>query len=182
MRGVEAQLLQVGKKTLTKAELKTARLRIKKADWFRGYALDLMVGVLFPSVLGACMAAIAVGILKNVDGSESWVLENIYSEQVLSSLGTMVVFLVTLRLGANLSRNGVIIGHFGSLCGACVNLAMTSRSLIRSGQLTKIKMQSDGDQGHHTVEIGLLLSSIPYTARTRTFRTCTCHPLPRERH
>ena len=85
--------------------------------------------------MGAGMAAIAQLILINVDGSAEWIQQNIYSDQVLSSLGTMIVFLVTLRLGSNLTRNGAIIGHFGNLCGACVNLAIWSRSLVTSGKL-----------------------------------------------
>ena len=152
------------------AKWRAGRLRVKPANVCWGYTLDLFTGVLFPAAIGAGMAAIAQVILINVDGSAEWIQQNIYSDQVLSSLGTMIVFLVTLRLGSNLTRNGAIIGHFGNLCGACVNLAIWSRSLVTSGKLEVVSFPSQmGADGrivyYRTTEIGLVLASIPYAVK-----------------
>ncbi len=152
------------------ARWRAGRLREKPANVCWGYTLDLFTGVVFPAAIGAGMAAIAQVILINVDGSAEWIQQNIYSDQVLSSLGTMIVFLVTLRLGSNLTRNGAIIGHFGNLCGACVNLAIWSRSLVTSGKLDVVSFPSTvGADGrivyYRTTEIGLVLASIPYAVK-----------------
>ena len=144
---------------------RAGRLRIKKANLCWGYILDLFAGVVLPSALGAGLAAISVLVLQNVEGSEDWIRANLYSEQVLSSLGTMIVFLVTLRLGANLSRNGAIVGHFGNLCGGCVNLAIWSRSLVTSGKLETIQYPNGNGKSYRTTEVGLILASIPYTVK-----------------
>jgi hypothetical protein len=96
-----------------------------------------------------------------------------FDEQVVSTLGTMLVFLISLRLGANLSRNAATIGHFGNLCGVCVNLAVWSRSLVNSDNVSvmmypelKVTEQGTVSQGMYaTTEIGLILASIPYVVK-----------------
>jgi hypothetical protein len=147
------------------AYYRAGRLRVKQANLCWGYTLDLFTGVIFPAAIGAGMAAIAQLVLINIDGSAEWIQQNIYSEQVLSALGTMIVFLVTMRLGTNLSRNGAIIGHFGNLCGACVNLAIWSRSLVTSGKLEVLMYPNGNGSTYRTTEIGLVLASIPYAIK-----------------
>jgi hypothetical protein len=143
------------------------RLRPKPTNVCWAYAMDLAYGVLLPGVLGVILAATCVAIVKNVDGAADFVQNHAYAEQVVSSLGTMLAFLVSLRLGANLARNSGVVGQFGTLCGACVNLAIWSRSLVTSGKLD-IKHYADIDGGwYRTTEIGLILASIPYIVKYR---------------
>ena len=141
------------------------RLQPKPVNVCWAYVMDLASGVLLPGVLGVILAAVCVSIIKNVDGAAEFVRDNVYAEQVVSSLGTMLVFLVSLRLGANLARNAGVIGQFGNLCGACVNLAIWARSLVTSGKLS-INYYADIDGGQYrTTEIGLILASIPYIVK-----------------
>ena len=141
------------------------RLQPKPANMCWAYAMDIASGVLLPGVLGVILAAVCVAIIKNVDGAAEFVRDNVYAEQVVGSLGTMLVFLVSLRLGANLARNAGVIGQFGNLCGACVNLAIWSRSLVTSGKL-QVNYYADVDGGwYRTTEIGLILASIPYIVK-----------------
>ena len=141
------------------------RLQPKPANVCWAYAVDIAYGLLLPGVLGVILAAVCVAIIENVDGAAEFVQDNVFAEQVVSSLGTMLVFLVSLRLGANLARNAGVIGQFGNLCGACVNLAIWSRSLVTSGKL-QVNYYADVDGGwYRTTEIGLILASIPYIVK-----------------
>ena len=147
------------------AYYRALRLRPKAANVCWAYVLDLVSGVLVPGLLGVGLAAVCVAIIKNVDGATEFVRDNVYAEQVVSSLGTMLVFLVSLRLGANLARNAGVIGQYGNLCGACVNLAIWSRSLVTSGKLEVLPF-ADVDGGtYRTTEIGLILATIPYVVK-----------------
>tara|TARA_Y100000389_G_scaffold156191_1_gene157014 strand:- start:23 stop:1150 length:1128 start_codon:yes stop_codon:yes gene_type:complete len=143
---------------------RAGRLRVKPINTCWAYTLDLWSGVFFPGILGAGLGAVSVAIVENVDGAADFIKENIFAEQVLSSLGTMLVFIVSLRLGANLARNSTTIGHFGNLCGVCVNLAIWSRSLMNATKL-EIKMYPDVEGTYKTTEIGLILASIPYVVK-----------------
>ena len=141
------------------------RLQPKPANVCWAYTLDLASGVLLPGILGVVLAAVCVSIVENVDGAAHFIQNHLYADQVVGSLGTMLVFLVSLRLGANLARNSGVIGQFGNLCGACVNLAIWSRSLVTSGKLD-IKYYADVNGGwYRTTEIGLILASIPYIVK-----------------
>ena len=144
---------------------RAGRLRVKPTNVCWAYTLDLFSGVLFPALLGVALASVCVLIVENVEGASNFIQTNIYAEQVLSSLGTMLVFLVSLRLGANLSRNAATIGHFGNLCGVCVNLAIWSRSLVSSGSLEAMLYPDVGGKTYKSTEIGLILSSIPYIVK-----------------
>lgn len=147
------------------AYYRAGRLRVKHPNLCQGYFIDICVAIILPSLLGAAIAATSVAVLKNVDGAELWIVENLYSGQVLSSLGTMIVFLVTLRLGDNLARNGKIVGHFGNLTGTCVNMAIWTRSLVSGGNLDYVNYPSGNGGTYKTTEIGLILASIPYVVK-----------------
>ena len=141
------------------------RLQPKPANVCWAYVVDLGAGVLLPGILGVVIAAVCVSIVENVDGAANFIREHLYADQVVGSLGTMLVFLVSLRLGANLARNSGVIGQYGNLCGACVNLAIWSRSLVTSGKL-QVNYYADVDGGwYRTTEIGLILASIPYIVK-----------------
>lgn len=147
------------------AHYRALRLQPKPTNVCWAYTLDLASGVLLPGILGVILAAICVSIVEHVDGAADFVQNNVYAEQVVSSLGTMLVFLVSLRLGANLARNSGVIGQFGNLCGACVNLAIWSRSLVTSGKLEVRSYPDVGGGYYRTTEIGLILASIPYIVK-----------------
>ena len=147
------------------AKHRAGRLLVKPTNYCWAYTLDLVTGVIFPALLGVGLAAISVVVVENVDGAADFIQQNIFAEQVLSSLGTMLVFLISMRLGANLSRNASTIGHFGNLCGVCVNLAIWCRSLVRKGVI-KRNVYADSDGGtYKTTQIGLILASIPYVVK-----------------
>ena len=138
------------------AYYRAGRLRVKHANLCQGYFIDICVAIILPSLLGAAIAGISVAVLKNVDGAELWIVENLYSGQVLSSLGTMIVFLVTLRLGDNLARNGKIVGHFGNLTGTCVNMAIWTRSLVSGGNLDYVNYPSGNGGTYNGALVELL--------------------------
>lgn len=147
------------------AMYRAGRLRVKPPNYCWAYTLDLVTGMLFPALLGVALAAICVAIVENVDGAPEWVQRNVYAEQVVSTLGTMLVFLISLRLGSNLAKNSSTIGHFGNLCGVCVNLAIWSRSLVNSESVEVMLYPAPKGKTYRSTEIGLILSSIPYVVK-----------------
>lgn len=146
-------------------ERRRARLTETTARRAAAYFIDLSLAVGIPAGVGVALAASSVAILKNVPGAATWIAQNVYSEQVTASLGTMVAFLVTTQLGANLQRNATLIGHFGNLAGSCVNLSIWARSLVTSGRLALVTLP-DGNGGiFETTELGLILSTVPYVVK-----------------
>lgn len=147
------------------AYYRAQRLRPKQPNVCWAYATDLGIGVGVPALVGVAIAAVCVSIVENVEDAPHYIREHLYSDHVVGSLGTMLVFLVSLRLGANLARNSGVIGQFGNLCGACVNLAIWTRSLVSSGKIELLSLP-DADGGtYRTTEIGLVLASIPYIVK-----------------
>lgn len=144
---------------------RAGRLRVKANNFCWAYTLDLASGVIFPALLGVGLAAICVAIVENVDGAAEWVQKNVYAEQVVSTLGTMLVFLISLRLGSNLAKNSSTIGHFGNLCGVCVNLAIWSRSLVNSDSVSVMLYPAPKGKTYRSTEIGIILASIPYVVK-----------------
>ena len=144
---------------------RAGRLRVKPNNFCWAYTLDLASGVIFPALLGAGLAAICVAVVENVDGAAEWVQKNVYADQVIATLGTMLVFLISLRLGSNLAKNASTIGHFGNLCGVCVNLAIWSRSLVNSESVAVMLYPAPKGKTYRSTEIGLILASIPYVVK-----------------
>ena len=105
-----------------------------------------------------------MSIVKHVDGASDFIRQHVYSDQVVAGLGTMLAFLVSL-FGANLARNSGVIGQFGNLCGACVNLAIWTRSLVSSGKIDILSLPDVDGGTYRTTEIGLVLASIPYIVK-----------------
>ena len=147
------------------AKFRHERLRKKSFNICAGLVLDLAWAVILPSVIGIALAVTAVLILKNVDGSGAWITDNIYSPQVTAALGTLIAFLVALRLGSNLTRNANLINHFGNLCGACVNMAVWSRCLVTSADFAFNTYLDHRGQQYRQTELGLLLASVPYVVK-----------------
>lgn len=146
-------------------EKRVARLKEYSSIRAAAYAFDVGVAIALPAGVGVLLAVVSVVILKNVPNAASWVAENIYNQQVTTALGTMVAFLVTTQLAANLYRNAVLIGHFGNLAGTCVNMAIWSRSLVTSGNLAYITLP-DGVGGFYTTtKVGLILATVPYVVK-----------------
>lgn len=157
------------------------------ADWRRkrllnyrpvrtlAYLTDTTIALGIPVAFGAGLAAAITVVLQNVDGVKDWIIQNVYSEQVLNSLGVMLAFLVTTSLSTNIHKNNTAIAHFGNMAGCCLNIAIWSRSMLTNGQNLRTTTLPDGFGGYiNTTEIGLILSSIPfivkYTYRGSTIR------------
>ena len=151
--------------TSASAYYRAQRLSPKKPNVCWAYVTDLGAGVAVPAAIGVAIAAVCVSIVKNVEGAPEFIQDHVYSDQVVASLGTMLVFLVSLRLGANLARNSGVIGQFGNLCGACVNLAIWTRSLVSSGKIEVLALPDVDGGTYRTTEIGLVLASIPYIVK-----------------
>ncbi|MGZ0213545.1 MAG: hypothetical protein ACKVI4_13830 [Actinomycetales bacterium] len=149
----------------TYGEHRRARLTETSSRRARAYVLDVFLAVGIPAGVGVVLAASSVAVLQNVSGAQKWIAENVYNEQVTSALGTMVAFLVTSQLGANLSRNAALIGHFGNLSGACVNMAMWSGSLVTQGELAYVTLPDGYGRSFTTTEVGLILSTVPYVVK-----------------
>jgi hypothetical protein len=147
------------------AYYRAQRLSPKQPNVCWAYVTDLGIGVAVPALIGVAIAAICVSIVEHVDGAADFIREHLYAEHVVASLGTMLVFLVSLRLGANLARNSGVIGQFGNLCGACVNLAIWTRSLVSSGKIELLALPDVNGGTYRTTEIGLVLASIPYVVK-----------------
>lgn len=147
------------------AMYRAGRLRVKPSNYCWAYTLDLVSGVIFPALLGVGLAAVCVAVVENVDGAAEWVQKNVYAEQVVSTLGTMLVFLISLRLGSNLAKNSSTIGHFGNLCGVCVNLAIWSRSLVNSDSISVMLYPAPKGKTYRSTEVGIILASIPYVVK-----------------
>ena len=153
------------KTTEKSAHYRELRLRPKPTNLFRAYVFDLTIGVVVPALIGVAIAVVCVSLVQNVDGASDFIPEHIHAEQVTSSLGTMLAFLVSLRLGANMARNSTVIGQFGNLCGACINLAIWTRSLVTSGKIEVLSFPDTHSGTYLTTEIGLILASIPYVVK-----------------
>lgn len=148
------------------------------ADWRRkrllnyrpirtvAYLTDITLALGTPVAIGVGFAAGTTAVLQNVDGVKDLILTNIYSEQVLNSLGVMLAFLVTSRLNANLHKNNMAIAHFGNMAGVCLNIAIWSRSMVTNAQNLKTATFPDGFGGYYAAtEMGLILSSVPYIVK-----------------
>lgn len=156
---------RVAATNLPAEENRAARLRKKHTNVGVGVVLDLVFAIVIPGGIGCLVAFSAVMIIQEVDGSSEWITDNIYSPQVTSALGTLIAFLVALRLGSNLTRNAALINHFGNLCGACVNMAIWSRSLVSDASLNyKNYVDIRGIQYKQT-DVGLILASVPYVVK-----------------
>lgn len=142
--------------------------RLKKSTNVRAmsYILDLVYSLAIPLLTGVVIAVSTMAVLVNVAGAATWIRSNIYSEQVLTALGTMLAFIVSLRLSSNLNKNSAAIGHFGNLAGVCLNLSIWSRSLVTSGKDLNTFTLLDGFGGYYNAtEIGSILASIPYIVK-----------------
>lgn len=139
------------------------------------YFTDITIALGIPVVFGVGFSAVITTVLQNVDGVNDWIIQNVYSEQVLNALGVMLAFVVTSSMNANIYKNNTAIAHFGNMAGVCLNIAIWSRSMLTNGQNLKTTTLPDGFEGYYvTTEIGLILSSIPfivkYTYRGSTIR------------
>ena len=146
-------------------ENRAARLRKKHTNVGVGIVLDLVFAIVIPGGIGCLVAFSAVMIIEHVDGSSEWITDNIYSPQVTSALGTLIAFLVALRLGSNLTRNAALINHFGNLCGACVNMAIWSRSLVSDASLNYKNYVDIRGIEYKQTDVGLILASVPYVVK-----------------
>lgn len=151
--------------TSASAYYRLQRLSPKQPNVCSAYVADLVIGVVVPALIGVAIAAVCVLIVEHVDGAPEYIQKSVYSDQVVAGLGTMLVFLVSLRLGANLARNSGVIGQFGNLCGACVNLAIWTRSLVSSGKIELLSLPDVDGGTYRSTEIGLVLASIPYIVK-----------------
>lgn len=156
---------RVAAMNLPAEENRAERLRKKHTNVGVGIVLDLVFAIVIPGGIGCLVAFSAVMIIEHADGSSEWITDNIYSPQVTSALGTLIAFLVALRLGSNLTRNAALINHFGNLCGACVNMAIWSRSLVSDASLNyKTYVDIRGIEYKQT-DVGLILASVPYVVK-----------------
>lgn len=146
------------------AEKRIQRLQSSSANRLSAYLLDVAFAIALPTSVGVALSVASVMVLKNVPNAPTWISENIYNQQVTTALGTMVAFLVTMQLGANLSRNAFVIGHFGNLSGACVNMAIWSRYLT-SGNLKYVKLHDENGDYVEMTEVGLILASVCYVVK-----------------
>ena len=143
-------------------------MRLKKTTTIRtfNYVIDLMYSLAIPLVSGIAISVTVTATIFTFSGSATWVKDNVYSEQVLSALATMLAFIVSSRLNANLNKNSAIVGHFGNLSGICLNLAIWSRSLVtKSGNLNTEELLDGFGGKYNATEMGLLLASIPYIVK-----------------
>lgn len=156
---------RVAAMNLPAEENRAARLRKKHTNVGVGIVLDLVFAIVIPGGIGCLVAFSAVMIIEHVDGSSEWITDNIYSPQVTSALGTLIAFLVALRLGSNLTRNAALINHFGNLCGACVNMAIWSRSLVSDASLNYKNYVDIRGIEYKQTDVGLILASVPYVVK-----------------
>ncbi len=140
------------------------RLRSIQPTSAVAWLTDLLWSVLFPASFGVAIAAAAVGLLE-IEGIEEWVRDNPISPQVVSSLSALVTYVVSLRLSQNLGENAQSIRAFNEVCGAVINLAVWSRSLVSRAEFTYLTLP-DGRGGlYQTTRFGLILASMPYAVK-----------------
>jgi len=77
-------------------EYRAARLRKVQPTGALAWIIDLLWAVAFPVGLGVVISAVAVACLE-IDDVSDWVRDNPVSPQVVSSLSTLVAFIVSLR-------------------------------------------------------------------------------------
>lgn len=150
---------------------RAARLRKLQPTSATAWGIDALWAVAFPASFGVATATLAVALLQ-IEAIDDWVKSNPISPQVISALSTLVAFIVSLRLGQNLTQNAASITSFGDLCGACVNIAVWARSLVSSSNFEYVTLP-DGKGGfYQTSTLGLILASIPFVIKY-TFRRTT---------
>ena len=167
LRGMRGKQLwqRVRATNLLAEENRAARLRKKHTNIGVGVVLDLVFAIVIPGGVGCLVAFSAVMVIEHADGSSEWITDNIYSPQVTSALGTLIAFLVALRLGSNLTRNAALINHFGNLCGACVNMAIWSRCLVSDASLNYHNYVDIRGKKYKQTDVGLILASVPYVVK-----------------
>ena len=149
-------------------EYRARRLRKAQPTTLLAWVIDLTWSTAFPATFGVCIAALAVAMLQ-IDAVDTWVKDNPVSPQVVTSLSTLVAFIISLRLSQNLTDNATSINAFNDVCGSVINIAIWSRSLVSNDQFQIVTLP-DGKGGmYQTTRIGLLLASVPYAVRY-TFR------------
>lgn len=160
----------VGEKAQLAADQRRKRLHNYRPIRIFAYLTDVVLSFAIPLLVGIGIAAVAVYVLERDTELEQWVRDNVYSEQVLNSLGVMQAFIISSRLNANLNKNNVAIAHFSSLAGGCVNAAIWTRSMVTNSVDMQTVTLPDGFGGFYsTTEMGLILASIPYIVKY-TFR------------
>jgi hypothetical protein len=147
------------------AKARAKRLNKQANNWMLGIVLDLVFGA-GPWVLAAALAAAALtAIYKNVENAaDTFLLFN--APVALAAIATFASFLLVNRQSANLANNNAIIGQFGNLSGALINVCLFVKSQISSGKSVEFLTLSDGLGGYfQTTRIALAASSMIYTIK-----------------
>ena len=151
------------------AALRDKRLNKIPNNWVWGMGVDLLMGA-GPWIVG--MVAICAGLMaiySEIDGaSETFKLFN--TPATINAISTFAAFLLTTRQNANLANNSNIIGEFGNMSGALVNICLFIKAQISSGKSIEFITLQDGSVGgsFQTTRIALACSSVMYLSVFRT--------------
>lgn len=145
-------------------EFRAKRLRKIEPTGLAAWAIDLAYSIALPGGIGVGIAALAMAALQ-IDAVDDWVKNNPISPQVITSLSTLVAFIVSLRLGQNLNENAASINAFNDVCGSATNIAIWSRSLVSKDEFQYLTLP-DGKGGfYQTTRLGLILASVPFVVK-----------------
>ena len=145
-------------------EFRAQRLRKLEPTSASAWLIDLAWSVALPASLGVGIATLAMAVLQ-IDAVDDWVKDNPISPQVSTSLSTLVAFIISLRLGQNLTENAASINAFNDVCGSVINIAVWSRSLVSRDEFQYLTLP-DGKSGvYQTTRLGLILASVPYVVK-----------------
>lgn len=170
-------------------EYRAERLRKLQPTSLTAWATDLLWSVAFPTVFGVGIAACTTGLLQ-IEAVDDWVKQTPISPTVAASLSTLVAFIISLRLGQNLTENSRSIEAFNDVCGAglrtplplpsrdparqhaptpavfaAINIAVWSRSLVSKEEFQDVTLPDGRGGVYQTTRLGLLLASFPYAVQ-----------------
>ena len=141
------------------------RLIKDKNNWILGITLDLVWGALPWILFSAIVATTVTAIRTEVQGADD-IFALFNAPVAIGAISTFASFLLVTKQGANLANNATIIGGFGDLSGAVVNIALYVKSQISSGKTIEFITLADGSGGYYqTTRIGLALSSVCYIVK-----------------
>ena len=147
------------------AQMRSKRLNKTTNNWVLGVSMDLLLGA-GPWVVGfVAICAGLVSIYENVDeASETFSKFN--APVAIGAISGFAGFLLVTKQNANLANNGAIIGQFGNLTGALINICLFLKAQISSGKSVEFITLADGNGNFfQTTRIALVCSSVPYVIK-----------------
>ena len=129
---------------------------------------DVLYGAV-PWLVGVAAVTSILFAIHEADEEAQRIFPQLNAPVAVGTVSTFAAFLLVSKIQANLACNAKVIGEFGNLTGALVNLALFVKSQgITVGwgveTIERASGNKDGSQ-YETTRLALVLSSVPYIVK-----------------